>query len=323
MIPSGVIVIPAYNEEEGLPAFLPRLVELLIAQGRATGTDLSVLVVDDGSTDGTLAVLERLAAPHEVGPGRIGLISLTRNFGHQAAVVAGMLQASATADFVITMDADGEHPPSLIPELVARWKDGASIVHTARRPCRQLPWTKRVASAGYYRLLAGISGLAVRPGMADFKLWDGELLRQVAPALPSCGSTRAFASWLAPRAPVVDYDQHVVEGRRSRFTSRKMWSLAVGAIVRYSDAPLRFSILVGALALLFAATLTAFVLWAVVTGRTVPGWASTILTITIFGALQSFAIGILGEYLLRNWFRQSLPTFVVSRRRRPRLRAAA
>jgi dolichol-phosphate mannosyltransferase len=149
--------------------------------------------------------------------------------------------------------------------------------------------------------------------MADFKLWDGELLRQVAPALPNCGSTRAFASWLAPRAPVVAYDQHIVEGRRSRFTSRKMWSLAIGAIVRYSDVPVRLSILVGVVALLVAATLTAFVLWAAFTGRTVPGWASTILTITIFGALQSMAIGILGEYILRN-FRQSLPKFVVRRK---------
>lgn len=308
---AGVVVVPAYNEEQGLPAFVERLVALLAAPGDATETELSILIVDDGSTDGTVAVVEALAARHAAGPGRIALLSLTRNFGHQAAVAAGMLHASATADFVITMDADGEHPIALIPELVARWREGASIVHTARRPNGKLPWTKRVASAGYYWLFARLSGLAVTPGMADFKLWDGELLRQVAPALPGCGSTRAFASWLAPRAPVVAYDQHVVEGRRSRFTGRKMWSLALGAIVRYSDVPLRLSILVGLVALLFAATLTAFVLWAAFTGRTVPGWASIILTITIFGALQSFAIGILGEYLLRNWFRQSLPKFVV------------
>lgn len=310
---TGVVVVPAYNEEQALPAFIPRLVEFLSAQGEATATAFSVLIVDDGSADKTVTVIEQLAAEHEGGPVRVGFISLTRNFGHQAAVIAGMQHASATADFVITMDADGEHPFTLIPELVARWKDGAAIVHTARRPNNRLAWTKRLASAGYYWLLASLSGLEVSAGMADFKLWDGELLRQVAPALPNCGSTRAFASWLAPRAPVVAYDQHIVEGRRSRFTSRKMWSMAIGAIVRYSDVPVRLSILVGFVALLVAATLTAFVLWAVFTGRTVPGWASTILTITIFGALQSMAIGILGEYILRN-FRQSLPKFVVRRK---------
>ncbi len=313
---AGVVVIPAYNEEEALPAFIARLAAFLGAEAGAADADLSILVVDDRSTDRTAAVLERLVAEHAGGPARFGFISFTRNFGHQAAVVAGMLHASEAADFVITMDADGEHPFTLIPELVAHWKEGAPIVHTARRPSKQIAWTKRVASAGYYWLLGRISGLAVGPGMADFKLWDGDLLRQVATALPNCGSTRAFASWLAPRAPVVPYDQNVVEGRRSRFTPRKMWSLALGAIVRYSDVPLRFSILVGVVALLFAATLTAYVLWATFTGRTVVGWASLILTSTIFGALQSFAIGILGEYLLRNWFRQSLPRFVVRRKRR-------
>jgi dolichol-phosphate mannosyltransferase len=312
---TGVVVVPAYNEEEALPAFVRRLVERLGAEGEATGIDFSVLVVDDGSTDRTAAVLEDLAGRYEGGWVHVGFISLTRNFGHQAAVVAGMLDAAPSADFVITMAADGEHPLTLIPELVARWKEGAPIVHTARRPDRRLPFPKRAASAGYYWVFARLSGLAVAQGMADFKLWDGDLLRQIAPALPSCGSTRAFASWLAPRAPVVPYDQDLVEGRTSRFTSRKMWSLAAGAIVRYSDVPLRFSILVGLIALVFAALLTADVLWAVLTGRTVPGWASIILAITVFGALQSFAIGILGEYLLRNWFRQSLPKFVVQRKR--------
>jgi polyisoprenyl-phosphate glycosyltransferase len=315
---TGVVVVPAYNEEQALPAFVDRLIERLTAEGKATGIDFSVLVVDDGSIDRTAAVLADLTSRYEGGWVQVGFISLTRNFGHQAAVVAGMLDALAAADFVITMDADGEHPLALIPELVARWREGAPIVHTARRPNKSLPLVKRAASAGYYWLFARLSGLAVGPGMADFKLWDGELLRQIAPALPNCGSTRAFASWLAPRAPVVAYDQHVVEGRRSRFTSRKMWSLAAGAIVRYSDVPLRFSILVGLFALLFAALLTADVLWSVITGRTVPGWASIILAITVFGALQSFAIGILGEYLLRNWFRQSLPKFVVQRRRERR-----
>lgn len=309
---TGVVVVPAYNEEQILPTFIPRLTAFLGA--KCPEIEFSILVVDDGSADGTIAVLDKLAAEHAGGGVKVAFISLTRNFGHQAAVIAGMLHASATADFVITMDADGEHPVTIIPELVAQWKNGAAIVHTARRPDKRLAFTKRFASAGYYWLLARISGLAVRPGMADFKLWDGDLLRQVARALPNCGSTRAFASWLAPTAPVVPYDQEVVEGRRSRFTSGKMWSLAIGAIVRYSDVPLRFSIFVGLVALLFATMLSAFVLWAAIAGHTVQGWTSTMLTITLFGAFQSFAIGILGEYILRNWFRQSLPKFVVRRK---------
>jgi dolichol-phosphate mannosyltransferase len=238
----GVVVVPAYNEEQALPAFLPCLVDYLAAHVCSSDTEVSVLVVDDGSTDGTAGVLERLAAQHEAGPVRVRFLSLTRNFGHQAAVIAGLLDASATADFVITMDADGEHPVALLAELVARWHAGAPIVHTARRPNARLGLPKRVASAAYYWILARLSGLAVGPGMADFKLWDGDLLRQVAHALPNCGSTRALASWLAPRAPIIAYDQNVVEDRRSRFTARKMWYLAIGSIVRYSSsAPSRSS----------------------------------------------------------------------------------
>ena len=133
---TGVVVVPAYNEEQALPAFVERLIERLTAEGKATGIDFSVLVVDDGSIDRTAAVLEDLTARYEGGGVQVGFISLTRNFGHQAAVVAGMLDASPAADFVITMDADGEHPLTLIPELVARWREGAPIVHTARRPDR-------------------------------------------------------------------------------------------------------------------------------------------------------------------------------------------
>ncbi|MEJ7730222.1 MAG: glycosyltransferase family 2 protein [Polyangiaceae bacterium] len=310
----GVVVIPAYNEEQGLPTFIPRLAEFLSGQRASTGVDFSILLVDDGSVDRTTVAMAQLAADHAAHPVTVDWISLSRNFGHQAAIMAGMTKAAPSADFVITMDADGEHPFTLVPELVARWREGAPIVHTARRPDRRLAWTKRVASSSFYWLLSRLSGLAVASGMADYKLWDGDLLRQVAASLPNCGSTRAFASWLVPLAPVVAYDQNVVEGRMSRFTSRKMWSMAASAIVRYSDLPLRFSMMVGVAALLAAAALTVFVVWAALTGRTVAGWASTLLVIAIFGALQSLAIGILSEYILRNLFRHTLPKFVVRRR---------
>src|SRR4030067_537491 len=105
------------------------------------------------------------------------------------------------------------------------------------------------------------AGIPISSGMADFKLWDGELLRQLRAFLPHCGSTRVFAAWLAPRAPVVQYDQSVVEGRRSRFSPRKMCSLALNGIVRYSDLPLRLTTLVGIAATLFGVALLCLVAW--------------------------------------------------------------
>ena len=309
----GVIVVPAYNEAAGLPRFAGELASSLrpMLDGKLA---LTLFVVDDGSCDESPDVLQRLQRESSWPAGfEVRSLRLLRNFGHQGALLAGLIEASATADFVVTMDADGEHPAEVIPKLIGEWRAGSPIVHTIRRSSTRLSRFKRSTSAAYYWLLSRASGLEIQSGMADFKLWDGNLLRDVCPFLPNCGSTRAFASWLAPRGPRIVYDQRVVEGRKSRFTLVKMIGLAFDGLVRYSDAPLRFSTAVGTAATAFGLVMFVFAISATVAGRTVPGWASTITTIAIFSGLQSFALGILGEYLLRNWFRQSLPRFVAWR----------
>jgi dolichol-phosphate mannosyltransferase len=307
------VVVPAFDEEAGLGGFLRSLAAELREIAAERELAFTVLVVDDGSSDRTAEVVEDLAR-HDEPALAFRVLSFSRNFGHQAALVAGLAHAAPDADFVVTMDADGEHPVELVPELVARWSDGEDLVHTARRPAAAVGAWKRLTSDAYYRLLAAASGIVVSPGMADFKLWGGDLLRQVAPFLSTCGSTRVFAAWLAPHAPVVRYEQKVAT-RRSRFTQRKMWSLALRGLVRYSDVPLRLASVVAACAFLFAATLSVFALWASITGRTVPGWSSLMIALAVFSGLQSLSLGILGEYLLRNTFRQALPQFVLRRRR--------
>jgi hypothetical protein len=172
---------------------------------------------------------------------------------------------------------------------------------------------KRVTSDGYYWALRRLSGLRISAGMADFKLWDGDLLRQVVDFLPRCGSTRAFAAWLCPEGPAIPFEQNVVAGRISRLTWRKMWRLALGGITRYSDLPLHLSTLTGVVALLFALAVAAQTVWAFLAGRTVPGYPSILIAVAVFGALNAFAIGILSEYLLRHLFREALPTFVLAR----------
>jgi polyisoprenyl-phosphate glycosyltransferase len=313
----GYVVVPAFNEEAGLPAFGRELARVLGGVATAEKLEFTILVVDDGSLDRTAETVERLAAEPQPAGVRFRVLSLARNFGHQGAVVAGLVEAAGDgAAFVITIDADGEQPVELVPSLVERWLEGADLVHTARRPHASLPGWKRSASNAYYRLLRRVGGVRIAPGMADFKLWDGGLLRELREFLPTCGSTRVFAAWLAPDAPVVGYDQRFVERRTSRFTARKMWSLALGGLVRYSDLPLRLATLVGVGAFVFAAGLSLFVLWAAATGRTVPGWSSLMIALSIFAGLQSLSLGILGEYLLRNTFRNALPAFVVKRRKR-------
>ena len=310
----GWIVLPAYNEARGIGEQLEHLAESVLAQPSLTDIHFTVVVVNDGSEDDTTGEVAR--ARTRVEPRGVSVIEIgfLRNFGHQAAVVAGLEAAAARgADFAVTMDADGEQPHTLLPSLISSWREGAPIVHTLRRSHASIGAFKRGASATYYRLLSKLSGVRIRPGMADFKLWDGELLRELRGFLPNCGSTRVFAAWLAPFGPTLEYDQRVVVGRRTRFTFRKNLSLALGGLIRYSDAPLRLALWMSSFAGIVAAVHSLFVMWAVFTGRVVPGWATIVIIVAFFGALQSFSIGMLGEYLLRITFRSSLPTFVTRR----------
>ncbi len=307
---TGWVVVPAYNEEAGIETFVRRLAGELSNLSTTQATDFTILVVNDGSRDRTATVLEKLGTT--VNGVTFKSLHFVRNFGHQAALVAGLsAAASARASFVITMDADGEHPVDLLSTLIEKWKAGAPMVHTVRLPDQRIGLVKRLTSSAYYNLVKLISGLEIASGMADFKLWDGLLLRRISSHLANCGSTRTFAVWLAPHAPRVEFHQNFVAGRRSRFTSRKMWSLALSGLVRFSDAPLRLSIVTGMLA---TATAFGFSLYSVASffwGNTVPGWTSLVILISVFSSAQIFSIGILGEYMLRIVFRSSLPRYVL------------
>lgn len=313
------VVIPAYNEEEVICDYLRSICDLIESHQVLNADNFiwTLLVINDGSQDATEQRLIDLVATEKYKSVRIEFQSLIRNFGHQAALLAGLkVVATKRADFAITIDADGEHPIELLPQLVEHWLRGASIVHTSRLPDERLSKFKGASSRLYYVLLRLLANLDITAGMADYKLWDGELLRSVKPFLNTCGSTRAFASWLAPKAPVVTYRQKILEGRVSRFTLRKMVSLALTGLVRYSDFPIRVAFYIGVCALIVGAILFLDVMRAYMQGITLPGWTSTVSLIIFFGGLQCFLLGIYGEYFLRNLFRTNLPTFVLKPKKR-------
>jgi len=221
------------------------------------------------------------------------------------------------AAWVCTMDSDGEHPVKILPELVQAWQDGAPMVHTVRSYDARVSAIKRYLSGAYYVLLQRISNVRIAPGMADYNLWDGELLRQVQPFLAHCGLLRPFASWLAPNAPVVHYAQEFVAGRPSRFTWRKMLSTGFAGLVRYSEMPLRFFLLAGVLSFAAGVGIAIFAAISVAAGKTVPGWASILMLISGFGALHRLSLGVLAEYVVRLMFRRSLPAYVTRSSTRP------
>jgi glycosyltransferase involved in cell wall biosynthesis len=294
------VVLPAYNEEAALP-----LVVAAIAAA-APQYDLEILIVDDGSTDGTWRQIQLLRKAH---PGVRGL-RFTRNFGHQAAILAGLL--AARGDVVIMMDADGQHPPALISVFLARWREGHQVVQAIRAAGPERA-AKRVFSRLFYRVLHALSGVEVPAGSADFRL----LGRPVADAvlqsaghllflrglLPYLGYETAFVQFTAPPR---------IAGRTS-YTWRKMVQLSIDGIMSFSIVPLRLAIAVGVSVSVasFLYLVYIVIIWLTARG-VVPGWASTVGLLSLLGGIQLLTLGILGEYLAR-LFLSSLnrPSFVI------------
>ncbi len=302
-----LVVAPAFNEAAVLPQFVSQFLEL--RRHLADRVSLRLLVVDDGSMDDTLNLLRRLSADHS---GTVGYISFTANVGHQAALIAGLLHGADWPDAIVTMDADLEHPFAVLPRLIELWQEtGAVVVHALRRPSRQLSWFKRVPSNLFYRVTAGLTGLELSPGQADFRLWDARTVRAVSEYLPHIGSLRVFAAWMPGRKEAVEYDQVVGTHRQSRFTLRKNYELAAISIVRFSDVPLKAITALGGIGLFFSLVYGVFVAVASSRGETVPGYSSTVLIVMTMGCLQLVSVGILASYLRRLVFARDLPPFIV------------
>jgi dolichol-phosphate mannosyltransferase len=286
------IVCPAYREEEVLPVFHARLSAAL--QPLAGDYRIEILYVDDGSTDGTLCVLRELAAADL----RVRYLSLSRNFGHQAALTAGL--EHARGDVVVSLDADLQHPPDLIPLLVERWRTGYDIVLTERRDSEELGWFKRFTSRQFYRLLRWLSDTEVRPACADFRL----LSRTALDALLSLHETHRFlrgmVNWLGFRVTSLPYQAAPRAAGRSSYTLRRMLRLAGDGMLSFSRLPLQLPVLAGlgslGLGLLYALGL---VLGALLAG--VAFWPVHLLLVVVLvlGGLVLCSVGIVGEYVGR------------------------
>lgn len=309
------IVCPVFNESSCIVPFLIELQTIL--KTLSTNYRFKILLINDGSQDDTCQKINEYQKQNSDQDIELELLNFARNFGHQAAIVAGLIRAAESkVEAVITMDSDGEHPPHLITSLLSAWEAGSLIVHTRREAHQDLPALKRFLSQCFYRLMNAM-GHPIQQGMADFKLWDAGLLNQVQTFLPRCGSTRLFASWLYPNGKVVRYEQKFNSAKVSHFTFRKICSFANRSFFMYSDAPLRLSVGLGTAAIFLSLVYLVYVLVAYATGNTIPGWTSLAVAILFLGGVQIFSIGLLGEYLLQRVFRAQIPLYVVTDKIRP------
>jgi polyisoprenyl-phosphate glycosyltransferase len=288
--PDFSIVLPAHNEVANIAPMVAALREVMAPLGR-----FEIIYIDDGSNDGTLDTLREAAGADAA----VRYVSFTRNFGHEAALRAGLSHARGRA--VIVMDADLEHPPALIPDLVKEWRRGFKIV-TARRIGYEInvSWFKRATSRLYYRVLDALGDIQIEPGSANFMLLDRVVVDAINGIEDQDLFLRGAVRWLGyPRASV-PFLQSMRQHGDSKYSLRHMIELAVTGIALHSVRPLRFAIW---LALALAAMGFLLVIYSAVSflfvRHTVAGWTSIMAAIAILGAAQLLVLGIVGEYVGR------------------------
>jgi len=285
------VVIPLFNEQESVPALLGRLEATL----RPLGIPFEVVAVDDGSRDGTR---ERLLAFTSLAR-ELSVVCLSRNFGLEGAIEAGLRHARG--DVVVLMDADLQDPPELVPQLIARWREGYEVVYAKRAGREREGVAKRLLAWGYYRILRRLVGLDLPADTGDFCLMDRKVV-DLLNAMPERNRyIRGLRAWVGFRQTAVEFVRPPRHAGEVKYTFRRSLGLALNGIISLSKAPLRLATYFG-----FVVSLASFGLALVyfiqrLQGREafVKGWASTVIIMLFLGGVQLLTIGIIGEYLSR------------------------
>lgn len=252
--------------------------------------------VDDGSVDQTLPRLRELAAADS----RVKVIGFSRNFGHQAAVSAGLDHAAG--DAVITMDADFQHPPRVIPELIAKWREGYQVVHTLRESTEHTGAVTRWIADGYYRLINAVADVQIVPNAADFRLFDRSAVDAITAMPERSRFVRGLARWVGFRQTGVPFMADKRRAGATKYTLRRLLRLGVSGITGFSTFPLRIATYLGLLSALVGVP---YGLWAIYVrlftdwADKASGWASLMVGLLFLGGVQLICLGIIGEYLAK------------------------
>lgn len=282
------VITPVLDECDNVVTLRDRLDAAL----GETGAAIEFVFVDDGSTDGTSEILASMAASDA----RVKVLYLSRNFGHQAALAAGL--EHVTGDAVVIMDADLQDPPEVVPEFVSQWQAGYQVVYGVRRD-RKEAWWKRAGYFAFYRMLARFAYLDIPLDSGDFCLMDRRVVDEIK-KLPEVGRyLRGLRSWAGWKQVGVPYERAARASGRPKYTLRKLIHLAADGFVSSSVRPLRVATKIGftVAALSVMTALVYLVMWLSGLGDWPPGFATTVLLITFLFGVQFTLIGILGEYV--------------------------
>jgi dolichol-phosphate mannosyltransferase len=282
------VVIAARNEATALPHLIDEVFDALAAEP----VDVTIFVIDDGSTDDTSAIVLQ----HRRSDERIHLIRLSRNFGHQAALLAGL--RAADGDAIVCLDGDGQHPPTLIPKLLSRWREGADVVNTIRSDPDGTHIAKRWTARLFYRLFRALSGLPLHHGMADFRLLSRRALDATLLAAGSRPFFRGTSVWIGFNQAVEPYEARERMGGSTSYSWRAMTALARDGVVGFSARPIWIISCLGVTASALAFLVAAYAIAVgIVSSNAVPGWASTVGFLAILQGLTFALLGMFGVYL--------------------------
>jgi glycosyltransferase involved in cell wall biosynthesis len=289
--PRLAVVVPVYNEVESVERFVAALFETI----DLLPLSCTVVLVNDGSTDGTAEILDRL---HDRHPERITVLHLSRNFGHQAALTAGMDHADA--DAVICMDADLQHPPALIPQMIAKWREGNDIVQAVRRKTADAGLFKEMSARVFYGLINRMASTRIEPYGADFRLLSRRVQEVFRRDLRERDRfLRGLVAWVGFRSCTLEFDAAARYAGRSKYSIGSMLRFARTGLISFSKVPLKlatiFGLVVSSSSLLYGMfAVAAYVFFG---HAVIPGWASTIVVATFLGGCQLLYLGLIGEYL--------------------------
>ena len=305
------IVVPVYNEQDNIQELYRQVVRELEPLGMTFG----FLFVDDGSRDRTVPVLEQLRAADP----RVNFLSFTRNFGHQAALLAGL--EHSTGDCVVTMDGDLQHPPHVVPTLIRHWQEGADVVVTTRDIGKSMSVPKRMATLGFYRMMNRISGLQLPPGAADFRLLDRRAVEAIVAFPERQKFLRGLVSWVGFQSKVVEYQVGTRHAGEVKYSLAKLIRLAWDGVTSFSATPLRMAFYLGLGIVGLSAAYAVIAVIAHFMGHTPPGWTSVLISVLAIGGLQLTFIGLIGEYLARVFDEvKGRPVYLLKSDRTPRPR---
>lgn len=303
MSPEVSLICPMYNEEENVDVFLSSVSAVL----ERCVSSFEIICINDGSRDDTLQVLLENKAEHPT----LRIINLSRNFGKEAALTAGL--SAATGDAIIPIDADLQDPPEVIPKLVAEWKNGFDVV-LARRVDRSSDHVaKRISAALFYKFHNTISIQKIPENVGDFRLISRRVAREIMKLPENQRFMKGLFSWVGFKTSIIDYKRASRHAGTSGFNAWALWNFALDGVTSFSTAPLRLWLYLGVILATLSFFTGAYIVGVTLFhGLAVPGYASMIVVVLFFGGIQLTSIGVLGEYIGRIYLESKRrPSYII------------